>query len=84
MVPRRSRDSIARCGLTMATWLISLAAGSCPVGWTPVVVKVIVGYASTSKKSAERRWSSRCWTSVSMLFVCTVTSARVAATSLGS
>ena len=57
MVPRRSRDSIARCGLTMATWLISLAAGSCPVGWTPAPANT--SFSDRCYFSTERVWSLR-------------------------
>ena len=35
-----------------------------PLGVTAVETKVISGYCSTSKKSAERRWPSRCSTPV--------------------
>src|SRR3954452_13771845 len=40
---------------------------SLPAGWTDSLLKVISGYFSTSKKSAERRCVSRLATPVSML-----------------
>src|SRR5262245_15363613 len=36
---------------------------------TLLLLKLISGMLATSKKSGERRWSSRCWLSVSMLAV---------------
>jgi hypothetical protein len=46
-----------------------------------VETKVISGYLSISKKSLDRRWSSRCWLPVSIEAILTVAVARDAATS---
>ena len=47
---------------------------SSPSRVTPVLVKVMSGYCSLSKKSPERRWSSRCCWPVLMLLATMLTS----------